>query len=67
MRIDEKSEAKEHDDLEQPGQSVHKCVDVLAVHDFIVSYHDTCDVYGKVAVTFQQVGDRKGEEYKSQQ
>ena len=53
MRVDKQSQAKEHDDLRQPGQSVHKGVDILTVHDFIVSHHDTGDIYGKVSVTFQ--------------
>ena len=52
MRVDEKTEAKEHDDLKQPGKSIHKRINVFAVHDLIVSHHDTCDVYGKVTVTF---------------
>ena len=53
MRINEKSEAEEHDDLELPGKSVHERINVFAVHDLVVSYHDTCDIYGKVTISFQ--------------
>lgn len=54
MRINEKSEAEEHDDLEQPGKSVHERINVFAVHDLVVSYHDTCDIYGKVTISFSK-------------
>ena len=67
MGVDKQTEAEEHDDLEKPGQSVHKSINLFPVHDFVIAYHHSGDIHGQVTVAFQQVGDGEGEEYKRQQ
>ena len=67
MGVDKQTEAEEHDDLEKPGQSVHKSINLFQVLDFVIDYHHSGDIHGQVTVAFQQVGDGEGEEYKGQQ
>ena len=67
VRVDQQAETKEHDYLEKPCQSVHKRVNLLAVHDSVVSYHHASNVNGQIAVALHQVGDGECEEHERQQ
>lgn len=61
MRIYQQTEAKEHDDLEQPSQSVHESINLFAMHYLVVAYHNTGNVNGKVAISFQKIGNGESE------
>ena len=67
MRIDQKSQAQEHDDLEQPCQSVHKGIYFFPIHNLGVTHHHSGYVDSQIAVSLQQVGKGEGEEHECQQ
>ena len=67
MRIYQQTEAKEHDDLEQPGQSIHESINLFAMHYLVVTYHNTGNVNGEVTISFQKIGNGESEKYKCKQ
>ena len=67
MRINKQSETQEHYDLEQPRQTVHEGVYLLAVNQPCVSNDNSGDVYRQVTVALQQVGHGEGREHNAQQ
>ena len=62
MGVDKQAEEDEHDDLEEPSEAVEEGTDLLAVGNARVAYHHASDIYGKVAVALEEVGDGEGEE-----
>ena len=41
---------EEHHDLHQPCDSVEERENILLVRNLVVSYDDTCNIYGEIAV-----------------
>ena len=62
VRIHQQTQRQEHHDLEQPSQTVHKCIDFLAESQFGISYYYTSNVNSQVTVTFEQVCGSKSNE-----
>ena len=67
MRVHQQTETEEHDNLEKPCQSIHKRVNLFAVHDFVVTHHHAGNVDGEVSVALHQIGNGEGKEYERQQ
>ena len=50
-------------DLEKPGESIEEGGDAFLVLNLVIAYDQPRDVYGQVAISLHQLGDREDKEY----
>ena len=64
--IDQQTQRKEHNNLSEPRETVHKGVYLFAEYQSGITHHDTQDVDGQITVAMEHVGDGEGDEDEAQ-
>ena len=67
MRIDKQTQSDEHDNLEQPRQTIHESVDLLPEHQLSVTNNKTANIHSQITVAVNRVSDGKRDKHQTQQ
>ena len=67
MRINQQTERNKHHYLEQPRVAVEKSGKALLINYLVIANYKTCYIHRQIAVSVQQVSERKYEIHNSQQ
>lgn len=66
MRIYKQTQNQEHDDLEEPCETIEECVGLKFLDQRVVPHYHTCYIDCEISISIEEIGGGVGDEYQTQ-